>query len=204
MRSTDYVLLNDDEHTENSSTFNMLEQLIGSSIPRTVEFPEISISQHTNAMQFHYGNYTAVKTKIKHALREKNAAITELARLSAVSEGKGENVIKAFTQLVDDVLPTRNTAVLNISKPQRSTAYDNHQDKQKRIIQIKNEELATLKLELKEHADEIKKCELEIAKIKQDVADVKKLAAESAIQEPERKEVEPIEQSGHPYLQMPH
>jgi hypothetical protein len=94
-----------------------LERLTGKPAQAPVTIPEILISQHHNALQFHYANYTRVKTNLKHVLRDKNAAIAELCRLTAISEGRGENLITAYIQVVEEVLPNLNSTVFNLAKP---------------------------------------------------------------------------------------
>jgi hypothetical protein len=219
----DYVLLKDDEDVTNSSTFNIIgrligyfipnpvsveedvevssasnifDRLMGNPIPKPVDVPELLMSQHNNAMQFHYDNYNAVKIKMKHALRDRNAALTEIARLTDIQEGRGLNLIEAYTQIVDDVLPTLGTAVFNLAKPTLLSNLGPRLDKERMILQVKNQELTALKKELKEHKNKIFKCFNEIEK-------VKTTTAESKIQVPERKE-EAVDQSDYTNLQMSH
>jgi hypothetical protein len=172
-----------------------LERLTGKPAQAPVTIPEILISQHHNALQFHYANYTRVKTNLKHVLRDKNAAIAELCRLTAISEGRGENLITAYIQVVEEVLPNLNSTVFNLAKPTIKVEINNQLEQARIRLQTKQRELSTLKTELQQHAQEIVKCYNEIKQVK--------LPNPASIPESKEADQESSRQ-GRGYLQMSH
>jgi peptidoglycan hydrolase CwlO-like protein len=175
-----YVLLEGEEHETETPTpaTDISHLLVGKTLPTPVSVPAITISQYSNQMLFHHTILTKVDTEMRHALRERNAALAEINRLKDIEEGKTINIIPLHKHLIDGTVFEESESTQSLLKtyavPVIKTALKKRIEKEEERLRTQEAKYRELRTKAKELRAELFRCKAEISKVEQQVEDSKK------------------------------
>jgi hypothetical protein len=174
----DYVLLESDGNDEVSApATDIFHLLVGKTIPTEVNIPAITISQYSNQMLFHHTILSEVEINMRHALRERNAALVEVNRLRDIQESKTLNSITLYKSLLGGSVLGEDEAAESLLKkyaePVIKTALNDRIAKEEIKLQTQEAKYKELKGKRKELRAELFRCKAEISKVEQQVKDSK-------------------------------